>query len=209
MRPDFTVSAAKNAWDAGGDNAMNSFTLLPLFAMLASGAWAAVLPFQLRDTNGTVHTPTEWNGAAAILLFFVTNDCPVANSYVPEMNRIAATYATRTVRTFAVQADTSAPPQQVAQYALDYRYAFPLLLDPHQVLVKLAGATVTPQAVVLSPQGQVLYRGRIDNRVEDFGRQHPEATVHDLRDALDAVLAGKAVAVPYTKSIGCAITRVK
>jgi peroxiredoxin len=188
---------------------MNSFPLIPLFAMLASGAWAAVPPFQLRDTQATVHTSAEWNDARAIVLFFVTNDCPVTNGYVPEANRIEASYAARGVRFLAVQADTSVPPRVVAQYARDYRYAFPLLLDPHQVLVKLTGATVTPQTVVLSPRGQVLYRGRIDNRVEDFGRQHPEATVHDLRDALDAVLAGKPVAVPYTKSIGCAIMRIK
>lgn len=188
---------------------MNRLRLLPLFAMLASGTWAAVPQFQLRDTQGTVHTPVEWSDAKAILLFFVTNDYPVTNSYVPEMNRIEAAYATRGVRALAVQADTSVPLPAVAQYARDYRYSFPLLLDPHQVLAKLTRSTVTPQAVVLSPEGQVLYRGRIDNRVEDFGRQHPEATVHDLRDALDEVLAGKPVAVPYTKSIGCAITQVK
>jgi hypothetical protein len=54
-----------------------------------------------------------------------------------------------------------------------------------------------------------LYRGRIDNRVADFGSTRPEATVHDLKDALDAVLAGRPVAVPFTKSVGCAITRAR
>ena len=112
---------------------MNRFTLLPLFAMLASGAWAAVPPFQLRDTQGTVHTPVEWRDAKAILLFFVTNDCPVTNSYVPEMNRIEASYVPRGVRLLAVQADISVPLPVVALYARDYHYAFPLLLDPHQV----------------------------------------------------------------------------
>lgn len=188
---------------------MYKLWILPFVTILASGAWAAVPRFQLRDTNGTLHTPAEWRGTKAILLFFVTTDCAVTNSYVPEMNRIEASYATRGVRSFSVQADTSVALNVSAEYARDYRYAFPLLLDPHQVLVKLTGATVTPQAVVLSPQGQVLYRGRIDNRVEDFGRQHPEATVRDLRNALEEVLAGKPVAVPYTESIGCAITRVE
>ena len=188
---------------------MNRLRLLTLFLMLASGASAQVPPFQLRDTQGIVHTSLEWRDAKAILLFFVTNDRPVTNSYVPEMNRIEASYARRGVRFLAVEADISVPLPVVVQYARDYRYAFPLLLDPHQILVKLTGATATPQAVVLSSQGQILYRGRIDNRIEDFGRQHPEATVHDLRNALDEVLAGKPVAVPYTKSIGCAITQVK
>lgn len=172
-------------------------------------AFGAVPQFQLRDTQGTVHRPAEWNGQKAIVLFFVTNDCPVANSYVPEMNRIHEAYAARGVRSYAVQADPGVAAAVIAAYARDYRYAFPLLLDPHQVLVQLTGATVTPQAVVLSPEGTVLYRGRIDDRIEDFGKQHPEATVHDLRDALDAVLVGKPVAHSVTKSIGCAITRVQ
>jgi len=170
---------------------------------------AAAPHFQLRDTTGGLHTQADWNGAKAILLFFVTNDCPVTNSYVPEMNRIQAAYAPKGVRSFAVQADTSVTAQVAARYAKEYRYRFPLLLDPSQVLVQLTGATVTPQAVVLTPDGRVLYRGRIDNRVADFGSQRGEATVHDLRDALDAVLAGKPVAAQFTKSIGCAITRAR
>ncbi len=164
---------------------------------------------QLRDTNGGIHTSAEWKSARAVLLFFVTTDCPVANSYVPEMNRIHEAYASRGVLVWAVQAETSIPASIVAAYARDYRYGFPLLLDPTQQLVRLAGATVTPQAAILAPDGRVLYLGRIDNRVADFGKQRPQATEADLREALDAVLAGKPVAHPFTKSIGCAINRVK
>jgi peroxiredoxin len=183
-----------------------TFLKLALGIGLTLSATAA--QFQLRDTRGYAHTPSEWSGQKAVLLFFVTNDCPVGNSYVPEMNRIAKAYAARGVRTYAVQADTRVPASVVAQYARDYHFEFPLLIDPHQVLVRLAGATVTPQAVVLSPDGKVLYRGRIDNRVEDFGSQRPQATVHDLRNALDAVLAGNPPPVAFTRSIGCAITQV-
>jgi hypothetical protein len=68
---------------------------------------------------------------------------------------------------------------------------------------------VTPEAAVLSPDGKVRYLGRIDNRVADFGKARPQATERDVRDALDAVLAGKPVPHPVTKSIGCAINRVK
>lgn len=172
-------------------------------------AVSAVPQFGIRDTEGVFHTSVEWSGAKAILLFFVTSDCPIANSYVPEMNRIQAYYEPRGVRSYAVEADTSVPPSVAAAYAKDYHYGFPLLLDAHQSLVRLAGATVTPQAVVMTPEGRVVYRGRIDNRVEDFGKQRPEATVLDLRNALDAVLAGKPVPAAFTKSIGCAITTAR
>jgi len=52
----------------------------------------------------------------------------------------------------------------------------------------------------------VLYLGRIDNRVEDFGKVRIQATEFDLRDALDAVLAGRPVPHPRTHALGCAIT---
>ena len=180
-----------------------------LVLFLAGNAFAAMPQLKLRDTQGAVHTNAEWSGARAILLFFVTTDCPVANGYVPEMNRIHDAYSSRGVRIYAVQADTTVTESAVAAYAKDFRYGFPLLLDPRQQLVQLAGATITPQAAILTPDGRVLYLGRIDNRVVDFGKQRQQATEADLRDALDAVLAGKPIAHPFTKSIGCAINRVK
>jgi len=180
-----------------------------LLLSLAVSAFAGGPPFRLRDTAGAVHTQAEWESQKAILLFFVTTDCPVANSYVPEMNRIRDAYTPRGVAVYAVQAETAVPEAAVAKYAQEYRYGFPLLIDPRQELVKLVNATVTPQAAVLTPDGRVQYLGRIDNRVEDFGKSRPQATRSDVREALDAVLAGKPVAVPRTKSIGCAINRVK
>jgi peroxiredoxin len=170
---------------------------------------AGVPQLHLRDTKGAIHTNAEWNSAKAVLLFFVTTDCPVGNSYVPEMNRIRDAYAARGVVVWAVQTDTTMAEPAVAKYAAEYRYGFPLLLDPRQELVTLAGAGITPQAAVLAPDGRVLYLGRIDNRVEDFGKTRPQATHADLREALDEVLAGRPVSHPRTHSIGCAINRVK
>jgi peroxiredoxin len=169
---------------------------------------SAVPQFQLRDTQGAVHTPVEWAKQKAVLLYFVTVDCPVGNSYVPEMNRIREAYASRGVAFYAVQADPTVAGDQVTRYAHDYRYSFPLLLDPTQVLVRHVNATITPQVAILSPDGKVLYLGPVDNRVEDFGKTRPRATETYVRDSLDAILAGKPVAAATHKSIGCSINRV-
>ena len=183
-----------------------------LLAVLAAGcclpSYAGLPDFHLRDTTGGAHSPAEWAGHKAVVLYFTTVDCPVANSYVPEMNRIHDAYAARGVLFLAVETDVTVPEPQVVRYAADFQYSFPLLIDPRQVLVQLAGASVTPQAAVLSSDGKLLYLGRVDNRVEDFGQQRLKATVSDLREAIDATLAGKPVAHPVTKSIGCAINRV-
>ena len=174
--------------------------------ILVALLFAAPVPdFHLRDTLGAVHTRAEWKGSKAVLLFFVITDCPVGNSYVPEMNRIHEAYSARGVQVYAVQADPGVAAAEVAKYAREYGYTFPVLLDPGQALVKHTGATVTPEAAVLASDGKLLYLGRIDNRVEDFGETRPRATENDVRNALDAVLSGKPVAHATTRSIGCAI----
>ncbi len=168
---------------------------------------SSVPQFQLRDTQGAVHTASEWAGRKAVVLYFVTVDCPVGNSYVPEMNRLHDAYGPRGIAFYAVQADPSVADAEVVRYAREYRYTFPLLLDPAQTLVRHTNATVTPQVAVLSPEGRVLYLGPVDNRVEDFGKQRPQATEKYARQVLDAVLSGKALEVASHKSIGCAIPR--
>ncbi|MGA2118211.1 MAG: redoxin domain-containing protein [Bryobacteraceae bacterium] len=175
-------------------------------ASMLSAASAPTLA--LRDTNGNLHQPAEWAGAQIAVLFFVTIDCPVANSYVPEMNRLHDRFSPRGVRFYAVQADVTVAENEVARYARDYRYSFPLLLDPRQQLVDFTGAGITPEVAVLAPGGRLAYLGRIDDRVVNFGSQRYQATRHDLADALEAVLAGKPVAHPTTRSIGCAINRL-
>jgi len=178
-------------------------------AMVCATAFGAQRPqFALRDTRNMVHTPEEWNGKKAIVVFFTTTDCPLSNNDVPEMNRTRQNYEARGVAFYGVQADTTIADADVLQHAKDFQFSFPVLFDPHQSLVKMTGATTIPSAAVLRPDGTLLYLGRIDNRVEDFNVRRPEPTRFDLREALDAVLAGKPVANPRTKAFGCAINSV-
>jgi peroxiredoxin len=174
--------------------------------LAAAAAFGATAPkFSLADSSGVQHTDAEWRTAHASVLFFITTDCPISNGYVPEMNRIAHDYASRGVRVYAVMADTTIPLAEIRKHAKDYGLTFPVLLDSKQTLVHFTGASITPQAAVISPAGSMVYLGRIDNRVEGFGQQRPQATQHELRDALDEVLAGRPVAKPATKAIGCSI----
>ena len=78
-------------------------------------------------------------------------------------------------------------------------------LDAKLALARAAGATTVPEAAVFSASGELLYVGRIDNRMADITRRRANVTEHELRDALDAVLAGKAPAVARTKAVGCSI----
>ena len=168
---------------------------------------AAPPRFTLQDTTGAIHSDAEWKGAN-VVLFFVTTDCPISNGYVPEMNRIAKEYGSRGVRFYGVMTDTSVPPGDVRKHVTDFAYTFPVLIDPMQILVKYTNADTNPETAVISPRTGLVYLGRIDNRVEGFGLARPQATQHELKDAINAALAGKPVLKPFAAPIGCSIVKV-
>jgi thiol-disulfide isomerase/thioredoxin len=157
------------------------------------------------DINGVSRSPLNPEGKASVL-FFITSDCPISNSYAPEIQRICSEYGPKKVSCDLVYVDSALTTADVRKHVNDFGYAaVPAILDPSQKLVKAAGATITPEAAVIGPSGQVLYRGRIDNVYAALGKRRPEATEHDLRKALDEVLSGKPVSAPQTQAIGCYI----
>lgn len=138
-----------------------------------------------------------------VVAFFVVTGCPIANSYVPEMNRIAKAYGPKGWQFDVVYVDSLYSPGSLLKHYKDFGYVFPALFDSSRVLAKLAKATKTPEAAVFSSNGTLLYDGRIDDRYYELGKQRPQPRVHDLRDALDAIQAGKPVPHPRTEVIGC------
>ena len=184
------------------------FRSTALLVLAALSAWAGGLPqSSFADTTGGKHSAAEWASKKAVVLFFSSTDCPLANAYVPEMNRMRQEFASRGVAFYAVQGDATIASAEVVRHAKEFAFTFPYLFDPDESLAAYTGAIAVPSVAVLSPRGDLLYLGRIDNRQEDFGKQRPQATVFDLRDALEAVLNGKPVPHPRTKALGCAIVR--
>ena len=159
----------------------------------------------VNDLTGARIQPLADNGQKATVFFFVMHECPVANGYAPEIIRITSEYAAKGVRCFVVYVESDLTPEKARQHARDYGYKSGALLDPRHRLVEAAGATISPEAVVFSPSGEVLYRGRIDDRVADFGKRRVEPTRRDLRLALDAIIAGKPVQARLAKAVGCYI----
>jgi len=142
----------------------------------------------------------------AAVLIFVTNDCPITNSYMPEINRIAGDYEARKIGFYAVYTDPAVSIQAARIHAWEFGVHIPLIRDSAHNLVRAVGATVTPEVAVLQPGGKLFYLGPIDDLYVDFGKRRPAPTQRYLRQALDAVLSGKAVAISNVKPIGCFIS---
>ncbi len=160
----------------------------------------------VRDVDGVTREPLKVEKGHVEALFFVTNDCPVSNYYAHEIRRICDGYAERGVGCALVYTDPAMTDEQAKKHAQDYGHgAYPKIVDRTHALVKAAGATINPTAVLVRPDGSIAYRGRIDNSFAAIGIQRRVVTEHDVRDALDEVIAGRAVSRPEEPAIGCYI----
>jgi hypothetical protein len=173
---------------------------------------------RLENQDGRFVDPLE-AGSDVRVFVFVRRDCPISNRYAPELERLrrqfgepAAGGAAR-VRFWLVYVDPNDTPPAIAAHQREYDLHFDWLRDPKHAFAGVSGATVTPEALVYpgSPAKPrtIAYRGRIDDRVVDFGHVRPAATRADLRDAIAAALGHHTSAVASTPAVGCFIADVR
>jgi len=142
----------------------------------------------------------------AVVLFFITTDCPISNSFAPEINRIVADYSPRKVVFEMVYTDLRQPPEVARRHSSEYGFECSVQVDTGRVLSRQYGVTVTPEVVVINADEERVYRGRIDDRYLAPGQYRLKPTTRELRDAIEAVLEGRPVPVAETKAAGCPLT---
>jgi hypothetical protein len=170
---------------------------------LASVNLAAADPTRVLDLSGRPVNPLIVEpGSVATVLVFTTTDCPIANRYAPEIQRLESRFGqqVRFVLVFPVASDSAAV---IRTHLKKFAYSSEAVRDTAQELVKHTGVTISPEVAVLDAKSQVVYRGRIDDRYLELGVQRSQPTVRDLEKALEAVVAGKQVAVRETQAVGC------
>jgi hypothetical protein len=138
-------------------------------------------------------------GSRGTVLFFVSAACDVTRRHAPEFNLAVRDYEPKGFLFRVVYVDRAATGTEIAKHMTTCVFRCPFLHDRNHDLVRRLGVTATPTVAVLDAEGARLYRGRIDDR----GDGPP--TTRDLRDALDAVVAGRAVPAAETEVQGTAI----
>ncbi|MCH2583959.1 MAG: redoxin domain-containing protein, partial [Planctomycetes bacterium] len=182
----------------------SSAICLTTFLFLAACVPSAPGDLSLMDLDGRPQKPLDLSGVKVDVVIFITNDCPIANSYAPEIKSIIGEYSSRGAGFFLVHVDPDLGLEKAKKHAADFGYENAILRDPRHVLGSELEADVTPEAFVIGKSG-ILYRGRIDDLYADLGKKRRQARTRDLRDALDAVLSGEAVENPTTRAVGCYI----
>lgn len=155
------------------------------------------------DAVGKLHRFGERSATRGLAFVFLTPECPIACKYVTELNRLAREHRHRGIEFFGVLADPTLSRSRARQFELDYRLEFPQLFDASLELARRLSPTHTPEAFVVLPGGELVYRGRIDDRFVALGQERAATTHHELADALEAVARGQRPDVTSTAAIGC------
>ena len=161
--------------------------------------------FTLAGTDGKVYSLATLKDAQAVVLVFTCNHCPVAQAYEDRVIELAKSYKEKGVSVVAISPnDPEIVPQDSFENMLKRaeakEYPHPYLYDADQSVAKAYGATCTPHVFVLDQERKLAYTGAIDD--SDNARRVRE---HWLKEALDALLAGKTPDRAVTKQRGCSI----
>jgi peroxiredoxin len=175
----------------------------------------AVAPnFELPGVDGKNHSLADFQDAKALLVIFTCNHCPTAQAYEDRIKALHAEYLPRGVQLVAISpnyaeavrldelgySDLGDSLEDMKVRARDAAFEFPYLYDGETQSVATAyGAKATPHAFLFDQQRRLHYTGRIDD-----GEVGPIKR-HDLREAIEAVLAGREVTVSNTRVFGCSI----
>jgi peroxiredoxin len=188
--------------------------VLPLFTVLTAAALGTAAPapgatvadLTLKDIHRRPRSLASFKDRKALVVVFVGTECPLANLYIPTLVELHKEYDPKGVQFVLINSNYGDGFVQVAAHAQERELPFPVLKDFDHRAADAFGAKRTPEAFVLDAGRVIRYHGRIDDQYGlDFRREKP--THRDLKDALDAVLAGKPVATAQTEAPGCVIAR--
>lgn len=163
---------------------------------------ATIEDFTLPDVDGTERSLKSLAGKKGTVLLFIAVQCPVSNAYNERMEKLAQDYKDKGIAVIGINSNVKEDAAAVKAHAAEHKLSFAILKDPGNKIADKLGASVTPEAYFIDQSNKLVYHGRIDN-----SRNADQIETSDLRNALDAALAGKAVEKTEAKAFGCTIKR--
>jgi len=147
------------------------------------------------------------------LVIFLCAHCPYVLHVAPELARIARDYSDKPLKIFGVTSNDIAEypqdaPAPTADFAREHGLQFPILFDETQKIARAYTASCTPDFFLFGADHTLFYRGQIDDSRPMRSAERPGSGVlngAELREAIDAVLAGLPPPEVQRPSIGCSI----
>ncbi|MCS7045286.1 MAG: redoxin domain-containing protein [Gemmataceae bacterium] len=143
----------------------------------------------------------------AIVIVFLSFECPVSNSYSSTLADIAAEFGPHGVAMIGLTVNEEETPADVAKQAQRHNLNFPVFLDARLTAARALAADYTPEVFVLDGDFVLRYRGRIDDSYSERLKKHAVVKEHNLRQVLGELLSGRPISVAATRAVGCPIVR--
>lgn len=167
-----------------------------------------VADFSLQDFRGKESSLADLKEAKAIVVAFLGTECPLAKLYGPRLGRLAKDYAGKGVVVLGIDSNAQDSVTAMAAYARIHEINFPFLKDPGNQIADRFGAQRTPTVYLLDADRVIRYWGRIDDQY-GISSQLAKPRSEDLVNAIQELLANKAVTKAETPVQGCLIGRVR
>jgi|TARA_B100001146_G_C15999242_1_gene355998 peroxiredoxin len=157
----------------------------------------------LKNINGKESELSTYKKENGLLVIFSCNTCPWVIRWQGRYNPISELCSKNNIGFVAVNSNASQHDgvdsfDSMKEHAKKYEYIFPYVLDSGSRLAKAFGAMVTPHVYLFDKNGDLRYRGAIDDGPKRVKRNY-------LVDAINSVSKGKSVRTKTTKSLGCSI----
>lgn len=143
--------------------------------------------------------------AKGIVIVVLSPECPLSRSYTLTINKLADKYERKGIKFFAVFPGSELSKMNVVEFQRKYKLQPEVLLDSDYKMVDMLRASVTPEAFLIDPYGDIRYQGAIDNWVYSLTKKRQVITKHYLEDALQSMVSGFPVEFEKTRPIGCFI----
>lgn len=162
--------------------------------------------FDLPGVDGRRHRLADFADKPALVVIWSCNHCPTVVAYEDRMVRIQRDFADQGVQLVAINSnDERRYPadsfERMVERARAKGFNFPYLRDEGQEAAEAYRPAVTPEVFLFDADRNLVYRGRIDDSPDN----PLAAKKHELRAALDALLAGRAIATAQTNPVGCSV----
>jgi peroxiredoxin len=162
-----------------------------------------VSDFSLNNYDGKSVSLSDYKDAKAIVIMFISTQCPVSNSYNERMVNLYNEFNKKGISFVAVNSNKQENVEEIKNHAMEHKFSFPVVKDDNNVIADKYNAQVTPEVFVVNSELELLYHGAIDD-----SKRESDVKSHSLKVALNEVLASQKVAVSETKAFGCSIKRV-
>jgi len=193
---------------------MKTVTAIAVIALAAATTFAAGIQLgdkapmtdtKMKNVDGKEVSIADVAGKNGTLVIFTCNHCPFAKAWEKRIVESGNSCSKKGVGVIAINPNDPAAYDEdtyenMQRRAKDRGYEFPYVVDATSDVARAFGAKATPEVFLFDKDGKLVYHGAVDD-----SREASKVSQRYLNDALEAVLAGKAVTTAETKAVGCSI----